>query len=180
MADIDLSKFIDNSLAAEFAAKPYNPARGINLFIDALNRTREQFNSSEPSKAPNKWFKAQNGIVAFTAKMNGNVIPVEGNDTNFIPSAQFDGFLTALSTFVGNGKLDPEIKSALAAKGKAGAASSAKSGAKGTLDTMSKVKQSVSRQSNVLGKSADEIRADLTARGVHKAWIDEATAGLSK
>ena len=120
MAKIDLSKFIDNNLKAEFDAKPYDVSKDraklIKRFEAALNQQQ-----SGNSKVPNKLWKSKNGVVEFSVPS----LTVNGTTTNYIPEGQFGGFITALIELTGEGEFDKyltisDVAKGVAPKGSAG------------------------------------------------------------
>lgn len=173
MAKIDLSKYIDNSLRAEFEAKPYDAEKARKPVVDGIARTLEQFNSKTPSKAPNKWFKATDKIVRFKAKIGGRVLPINGEEENHIPRSQFAGFLADFKKSVEAGDFDAEIKAAQAGSAKGGPAGTT-SGTR-TYSEASKLNIRVGGFRRG-GMADDEIRAKLKAEGISKEAIDAAIA----
>jgi len=163
MAKIDLSKYIDNSLRAEFEAKPYDAEKARKPVVDGIARTLEQFNSKLPSKAPNKWFKANGDVVRFSAKSAKGVIPITGNDVNHIPRSQFAGFLADFKKAVEAGDFDAEIK---AAQESGGSQSGKVTGPRGTdKDPLSGLRKAFGIRMGKLGQSAAEAAAHLRADG---------------
>lgn len=174
MAKIDLSKYIDNSLRAEFDAKPYDPSKGRKQVLAGIKRTQEQFGAATPSKAPNKWFKATDKIVRFKPKVGSGVLPIGGEEENHIPTAQFPGFLSDFAKAVEAGDFDNEIKAALeAGKAPAGQATGGRVG--GGRSEASNLKSKVSSLRR-FGHDDAGVRAALEAEGVDKATIDELIA----
>lgn len=174
MAKIDLSKYIDNSLRAEFDAKPYDPSKGRKQVLAGIKRTQEQFGAATPSKAPNKWFKATDKIVRFKPKVGGAVLPIGGEEENHIPHSQFPGFLKDFGKAVEAGDFDDEIKAALEA-GAAPAAAAPKAAGTRTYSEESRLNIRVGGFRRG-GMADDEIRAKLKAEGVDKQLIDAAIA----
>ncbi|WP_022682123.1 hypothetical protein [Sphingobium bisphenolivorans] len=170
MAKIDLSKFIDNSLKAEFDAKPYDVAKDRARLVGRLEAARAQFSSNGAVKGP-KLFTKKNGVVEFKAAVKGVDLTINGSTTNYIPESQFEPFLAALIEATNAGEFDNVFT--------AGAASPAKPAA------APKRERNVSEASRLNirvggfrrgGKSDAEIRKQLTAEGVDKAAIDAAIA----
>ncbi|MFK3889671.1 hypothetical protein [Sphingomonas sp. NPDC079357] len=108
-----LAGFIDNEgLAEAFAIKPDDPVKTRRPLLDGLARTREQFaeRSLGATKGSGRWWQVQNGIVAFTVKLGGMTLPLNGAPTNHIPEAMFAAFLDKLEQVVNDGALDEAIK----------------------------------------------------------------------
>ena len=114
MALANALKRFKNSLSETFHLKSYNPEPGRNRVKLALANARKQFGAVPPSKAPNKlWQIGHDGALKFTLKLNGNAIPLGGEQSNYMPSGEFEGFLDDLHAAVDAGELDNEIKAAL-------------------------------------------------------------------
>ncbi len=108
-----LASFIDNEgLAEAFAVKPDDPAKVRKPMRDGIARTREQYaaRGNGTVKASGRWWQVQNGIVAFTVKVGGGTLPLNGASTNHIPEAMFDVFLTKLEQALDAGELDEALK----------------------------------------------------------------------
>ncbi len=108
-----LAGFIDNEgLAEAFAVKPDDPAKARRPLLDGIQRTREQYAERTPgtAKAGGRWWQVQNGIVAFTVKLPGGPLPLNGSATNHLPEAMFAMFLDKLEQAVEAGELDDALK----------------------------------------------------------------------
>ncbi|KAA9009661.1 hypothetical protein F4U94_22825 [Sphingobium limneticum] len=176
MAKIDLSKFIDNNLKAEFDAKPYDVSKDRAKLIKRFEAAKVQFTTGGNSKAPNKMWKAKNGVVEFKAAVSGVNLTVNGTTTNYIPESQFEPFLDALVAATEAGEFDTAFTASRVAP--SGASKATKSASTGKLDTLTKVKQSAGRLRNTGGKSPSDIREYLTEKGVAADWIDAAISNL--
>ena len=170
MAKIDLSRFIDNTLKAEFEAKPYDISKDRSRLVCRLEAARAQFASNGAVRGP-KLFTNKNGVVEFKANVKGVDLTINGSTVNYIPEGQFEAFLKALIEATNAGEFDNVFT--------AGAAAPTK-----TSDAP-KQKRNVSEASRLNirvggfrrgGKSDAEIRKLLTAEGVDKAAIDAAIA----
>lgn len=161
---IDLKKYIDNSLRAQFHAKPFDPSKGRSQLLAGIKRTMDQLNSKTPVKAPNKWFKANGDLVELTVKLGNVVIPVEGEESNIVPRSQVVGLLTDLGRAVEAGDFDADIKAALSSPAKPAGTRLSSSGAQSTAPALTRIRRSVGKSlSN--GRSLDEIEAALKAAG---------------
>ncbi|VXC74718.1 hypothetical protein [Sphingomonas sp. 8AM] len=108
-----LAGFIDNEgLAEAFAVKPDDPAKVRRPLLDGIQRTREQYAERTPgtAKAGGRWWQIQNGIVAFTVRLPGGALPLNGSATNHLPEAMFAVFLDKLEQAVEAGELDDALK----------------------------------------------------------------------
>ncbi|QDC38692.1 hypothetical protein [Sphingobium fuliginis] len=170
MAKVDLSKFIDNSLKAEFEAKPYDISKDRSKLTARLEAALAQFTSNGNVKGPKLW-KAKNGVVEFKAAVNGVDLTINGSTTNYIPESQFEPFLNALIEATNEGAFDTVFAAGAAAPAKTSGAS--------------KQKRNVSEASRLNirvggfrrgGKTDAEIRKQLTREGVDKAAIEAAIA----
>lgn len=111
-----LASFIDNDgLAEAFATKPDDPAKARKPLLDGVARTREQYaaRTTSTAKAGGRWWQVQNGIVAFTVKVGNDTLPLGGAETNHLPEAVFDAFLTKFEQAVNAGELDDAMKAIL-------------------------------------------------------------------
>lgn len=108
-----LADFIDNEkLAQAFAVKPDDPAKARRPLLDGIARAREQFAERAVGtvRGGSRWWQMQNGIVAFTVKLGGGTLPLNGAATNHIPEAMFAAFLDKLEHVVNAGALDEALK----------------------------------------------------------------------
>jgi len=108
-----LAGFIDNDgLADAFAVKPDDPAKARRPLLEGIRRTREQFadRGGEAAKGGSRWWQVQNGIVAFTVKIGGGPLALNGSAINHIPEPMFAPFLDALEQAVDAGELDAVLK----------------------------------------------------------------------
>ncbi|MBY9064282.1 hypothetical protein K7957_15190 [Sphingomonas yunnanensis] len=114
MAILDsLAGFIDNTgLAEAFAARAEDPAKARRPLLDGIRRTREQFaaRASEAARVGSRWWQLQNGVVALTVKIGGDVLPLNGAATNHLPEGVFAAFLDALEQAVEAGELDETLR----------------------------------------------------------------------
>lgn len=119
---VDISKFIDNSLKAVFEAKPYDVSKDRAKLIKRFQGALTQYKAGN-AKAPNKLWKLKNGVVEFSASVNGYGLTINGADTNYMPEEQFAGFIAGLIEMTGEGAFDSHLSVGDGAK-----ASSTKSG----------------------------------------------------
>lgn len=116
-----LAGFIDNDgLAEAFAVKPDDPGKVRKPLLDGIKRAREQFadRASGPVRGANRWWQLQNGIVAFTMKLGGGVLELNGAETNHIPEPMFEQFLNKFEQAVSAGELDSALKAKQADRAK--------------------------------------------------------------
>lgn len=172
-----LLDFIDNTgLAEVFSRKPHDPTKARKPLLTGIKRTREQFaaRATTVSKAPNKWWQVKNGVVALKVKVAGNVLDINGHETNHIPEERFDEFLTKFEQAVNAGEFDDEL--AGTGSGTAKVAVRGKAKAAPASPSITGVRRSVGKSlSN--GKPLDEIEAALKAQGKYShADIDAVIA----
>ncbi|MBB3694564.1 hypothetical protein [Sphingomonas sp. BK580] len=114
MAILDsLAGFIDNNgLAEAFAAKAEDPAKARRPLLDGIRRAREQFaaRGGDGARVGSRWWQLQNGVVALTVKIGGDVLPLNGAATNHLPEGVFAAFLDALEQAVEAGELDEALR----------------------------------------------------------------------
>jgi hypothetical protein len=107
MALHDLIGMIDNGLKSVFDRKPTDHARLRKPLLKGIERAREQHAAGKTG--PGQWWKARNGVVAFTAKLKGQTLDINGSATNHMAEAQFTPFLDALQAAVQAGEFDAEL-----------------------------------------------------------------------
>lgn len=170
MAKVDLSKFIDNSLKAEFDAKPYDVASDRSRLVGRFNTALAQFKSGGKVKG-RKLFTNRNGVVEFKAAVKGVDLTIHGATINYIPEGQFEPFLKALIEATNAGEFDNVFTAGAAAPVKA-------SGAPKRERNVSEASRLNIRVGGFRrgGKTDAEIRKQLTEEGVDKAAIDAAIA----
>lgn len=168
MAKIDLSKFIDNSLKAEFEAKPYDVNNDRSRLIGRFETALAQFKSGGKIKG-RKLFTNKNGVVEFKANVKGVDLTINGSTINYIPESQFEPFLRALIEATNAGEFDNVFTAGAAVPVKA-------SGAEKRTRNVSEASRLNIRVGGFRrgGKSDAEIRKLLTEEGVDKAAIDAA------
>ncbi|MBW6528685.1 hypothetical protein KZ813_17725 [Sphingomonas sp. RHCKR7] len=114
MAILDsLAGFIDNDgLAETFAAKAEDPAKARRPLLDGIRRAREQFaaRTADGARVGSRWWQVQNGVVALTVRIGGDVLPLGGAPTNHIPEGVFAAFLERLEQAVEAGELDDALR----------------------------------------------------------------------
>ena len=101
---------IDNvSLPAIFSRKPENLKELRQPLIKGIANARRQFESGQ-TRAPHRWWKLSNDVVALTVKISGNVFLINGAETNHIPSDRFPEFLDKFNDAVEAGEFDEELR----------------------------------------------------------------------
>ena len=102
-----LRSLIDNTLEAVFNRPAHDPVRARKPLLSGIERARTQFENG--SKAPNRWWKVRNGVVAFTVKAGGNTFDINGVATNHMPEDRFLEFLDKMKAAIEAGAFDAEI-----------------------------------------------------------------------
>ena len=171
MAKVDLSKFIDNNLKAEFLAKPYSVEKDRGKLAARFTTALNQFPSS---KAPNKIWKLSNGVVEVKVPLGSGLLTIGGSTINYVPESQFKGFIAALVDATNEGEFDGALKAVQTAPQASQKASKA-SGTK--FGSLAGVRRSVGKMP---GKSDAEIREYLEGHGVFEEWIADAIANRPK
>jgi|GEM_PF-5109244 hypothetical protein len=110
MAKIDLSKYFDEGLRDEFESKPYDASKARKPLLTGIERTIKQFNSSTPSKAPNKWYKVNGKAVELRVKVGNQTLPLGSKDANLIATDRFPAFLADFMLAVEAGDYDADLE----------------------------------------------------------------------
>ena len=108
MALKDMFAFVKEGLEEQFNTKPRDPVAARKPLLKGIDATLEQFGSGR-TKVPNKWWVVNNGIVAFSPKLKGTPLVLNGGTTSHVESADFPAFLAAFRHAVEEGELDAEI-----------------------------------------------------------------------
>jgi hypothetical protein len=102
--------FIDNvSLPAIFSRKAENLKELRQPLLRGISNAKRQFESGQ-TRAPHRWWKLSNDVVALTVKVSGNAFLINGSDTNHIPSDRFGDFLDKFTAAVDAGEFDDELR----------------------------------------------------------------------
>lgn len=165
---VDLSKFIDNSLKAEFEAKPYDVSKDRAKLIKRFQAALTQFKAGQ-AKAPNKLWKLSNGVVEFKVPFGADALVIGGAKVNYIPEGQFPGFIDALIEATGSGEFDGAFKAVQAAP--TATASAPKRERNVSEASRLNIRVGGFRRG---GKTDAQIRKQLTEEGLDKAAIDAA------
>ncbi|MEI5685509.1 MULTISPECIES: hypothetical protein [Sphingomonas] len=108
-----LAGFIDNvGLADAFNNQVEDPGKIRKPVLDGIRRAREQFASrgDDQTRVASRWWQIKNNVVAFTVKVGGEVLEINGAATNHLPVDRFAEFLTMFEQAVGEGEFDDELK----------------------------------------------------------------------
>ena len=101
---------IDNvGLSEVFSRKHPDPKMLRAPLLKGIDTARRQFESGV-TKAPNRWWKVSNGVVALTVKVAGDTFDINGVATNHMPEDRFVEFLDAFKAAVEAGEFDEELK----------------------------------------------------------------------
>ena len=102
--------FIDNvNLPAIFSRKAENLKELRQPLLKGISNAKRQFENGQP-RAPHRWWKLSNDVVALTVKVSGNVFTINGAETNHIPSDRFADFLDKFKAAVDAGEFDDELR----------------------------------------------------------------------
>ncbi|WP_174297353.1 hypothetical protein [Sphingomonas bacterium] len=108
MALKDMFAFVKNGLEEQFNSKPRDPVAARKPLLKGIDATLDQFTNGR-TRVPNKWWVVNNDIVAFSPKLKGTPLVLNGGTTSHIESADFPAFLAAFRHAVEEGELDGEI-----------------------------------------------------------------------
>lgn len=104
-----LTNFFDNIGLAEVFNRPaHDPAKARKPLLKGIETAKKQFENGQ-TKAPNRWWKVSNEVVALTVKLGGDVFSINGVDTNHMPQERFVEFLDKFTTAVNAGEFDEEL-----------------------------------------------------------------------
>ena len=102
--------FIDNvGLPAIFSRKVENLKELRQPLLKGISNAKRQFENGQ-TRAPHRWWKLSNDVVALTVKVSGNVFMINGVETNHIPSDRFADFLDKFAAAVDAGDFDDELR----------------------------------------------------------------------
>ena len=106
-----LFSFIDNTgLAEVFQRKPHDAKAARKPLLAGIENARKQFTQTpRVLKAPNRWWKVNNGVVALTVKLKGDTFGINGVATNHMPEDRFEEFLAQFRQSVEAGEFDEEL-----------------------------------------------------------------------
>ena len=108
MALKDMFAFVKEGLEEQFNTKPRDPVVARKPLLKGIDATLDQFTNGR-TRVPNKWWVVNNGIVAFSPKLKGTPLVLNGGTTSHVESADFHAFLAAFRHAVEEGELDGEI-----------------------------------------------------------------------
>jgi hypothetical protein len=173
-----LTGFIDNlGLKDAFETQPRDATKARQPVLRGLDKTLDQFQNGKV-KAPNKWWSANNNVVAFSPSHNGAPLLVNAQTTNFIPAERFADFLGAMKAAVEAGEFDDEIEQLDKGRGSAGGSAQVKvPRASGTRAFSEQSRANISVAGRRKGGKTDaEIEAMMLADGYSADSIKVALA----
>jgi hypothetical protein len=104
------SNFFDNTGLAEVFSRPaWDAEKARKPLLKGIDAAKKQFESGQ-TKAPNRWWKVSNGVVALTVKVAGDTFDINGVATNHMPEERFPEFLSKFRAAVEAGEFDDELK----------------------------------------------------------------------
>ncbi len=105
-----LFDFIDNAtLSKIFSRKQPDPKLLRAPLIKGIANAKRQYESGV-TKAPNRWWKLNNDVVALTVKVAGDTFDINGVATNHMPADRFTEFLDEFKAAVEAGEFDEELR----------------------------------------------------------------------
>ncbi|WP_375383589.1 hypothetical protein [uncultured Sphingomonas sp.] len=108
MALKDMFAFVKEGLEEQFNTKPRDPVAARKPLLKGIDSTLDQFTNGR-TRVPNKWWVVNNGVVAFSPKLKGTPLVLNGSTTSHVESVDFPAFLAAFRHAVDEGELDGEI-----------------------------------------------------------------------
>ena len=108
MALKDMFAFVKDGLEEQFHAKPRDPGAARKPLLRGIDLTLDQFTNGR-TRGPGKWWVVNNGVVAFSPKLKGTPLVLNGGTTSHVGSGDFPAFLAAFRHAVEEGELDGEI-----------------------------------------------------------------------
>ena len=101
--------FFDNVGLSEVFHKKQPDVKSLRApLLKGIDNARRQFEQGQ-TKAPNRWWKVSNGVVALTVRMKGDVFDINGVASNHMPQERFPEFLTKFKEAVAAGEFDSEL-----------------------------------------------------------------------
>jgi len=110
-------EFIDNTLGTHFNTPVYDPKKGRERLIKAIDTAAKQHADGNTKGPGRSWKVGNNDAISFSPKLNGNPVLIGGAETNYVSAARFQDFLKQLKVAVEAGELDKPIKAALEGEG---------------------------------------------------------------
>ena len=108
MALKDMFAFVKDGLEEQFHAKPRDPVAARKPLLRGIDLTLDQFTNGR-TRGPGKWWVVNNDVVAFSPKLKGTPLVLNGGTTSHVGSGAFPAFLAAFRHAVEEGELDGEI-----------------------------------------------------------------------
>lgn len=109
MALSDVLGFFKPDLKSRYEEKPADPTKARKPLLKGIANSRKQFENGT-TKVPNRWWSASNGVVAFTPKLDGRILEINGVGTNHMPEDRFVEFLDVMKAAVDAGDFDEVIE----------------------------------------------------------------------
>lgn len=101
--------FFDNVGLAEMFSRKQPDAKALRApLLKGIANARRQFDKGQ-TRAPNRWWRASNGVVALTVKVKGDTLDINGVATNHMPEDRFAEFLDTFEEAVNAGEFDAEL-----------------------------------------------------------------------
>lgn len=108
MALKEMFAFVKEGLEEQFNTKPRDPVAARKPLLKGIDLTLDQFTNGR-IRGPGKWWALNNGVVAFSPKLKGTPLVINGGTTSHVESGDFPAFLAAFRHAVEQGELDGEI-----------------------------------------------------------------------
>ena len=165
-----LFSLIDNVKLSEIFSRKQADMKSLRApLLKGIDSAKRQFESGV-TKAPNRWWKINNDVVALTVKVAGNTFDINGVATNHMPADRFAEFLGEFKAAVEAGEFDDELRH----KGSGDAeVAIPKASRRGTISPEAAkargVKAAESRARNRSAATAGQADAEIGSRSVDQA-----------
>ena len=155
MALKDMFAFVKDGLEERFNTKPRDPVAARKPLLRGIDAALDQ-HSNGRTKVPNKWWVVSNGVVAFSPKLKGQPLVLNGETTSHVENADFPAFLAAFRHAVEEGELDGEIEAIEAGGSVAGQSVTIPKRASGISPEAAKLRGEKAAASRARNKAARE------------------------
>lgn len=99
----------DKKLAEKYEYVAPDLSKARKPFIAALDKAKAQFDEDKPPRGANAWWSANNGVVRFTPKLDGEPFAINGETVFDMPIERFPDALAKLRASVEAGELDDAL-----------------------------------------------------------------------
>lgn len=109
MALKDMVAFVKEGLEDRFNTKAHDPAAARRRLLRGIDVALAQFREGR-TRAPGRWWALNNGVVAFSPKIKGVPLVLNGGTTSHVEADDLPAFLAAFRKAVEGGELDGELR----------------------------------------------------------------------